>query len=41
VEFSKMRPVFKSPRLWSLNQFYPPYSGKHRRLLNFLIKYKP
>jgi coniferyl-aldehyde dehydrogenase len=41
VEFSKMRPVFKSPRFWSMNQFYPPYTAKHRRLLNFLIKYKP
>jgi coniferyl-aldehyde dehydrogenase len=41
LEFSKMRPVFKSPRLWSMNQFYPPYTAKHRRLLNFLIKYKP
>jgi hypothetical protein len=36
-----MRPVFKSPRFWSMNQFYPPYGAKHRRLLNFLIKYKP
>ncbi|HWP67036.1 MAG TPA: coniferyl aldehyde dehydrogenase [Candidatus Limnocylindria bacterium] len=41
LEFSKLRPVFKSPRLWSMNQFYPPYTAKHRRLLNFLIKYKP
>src|SRR5262245_40313810 len=41
LEFSKLRPVFRSPRLWTFGQFYPPYTAKHRRVLDFLIKYKP
>jgi coniferyl-aldehyde dehydrogenase len=40
LEFSKLRPVFTAPKLPILDQFYPPYTGKHRKLLNFLIKYK-
>jgi coniferyl-aldehyde dehydrogenase len=40
LEFSKLRPVFKTPRLYMLNMFYPPYTDRHRRILNFLIKYK-
>jgi|SRR5688572_7290150 coniferyl-aldehyde dehydrogenase len=40
LEFSKLRPVFKTPRLYTLGMFYPPYTDKHRRILNFLIKYK-
>ncbi len=40
LEFSKLRPVFTSPRLPILDMFYPPYTGKHRSILNFLLKYK-
>jgi coniferyl-aldehyde dehydrogenase len=40
LEFSKLRPVFTSPLLPILDQFYPPYTGKHRKLLDFLIKFK-
>jgi coniferyl-aldehyde dehydrogenase len=40
LEFSKLRPVFKNPRLSLLHMFYPPYTAKHRTLLNLLIKYK-
>ncbi len=40
LEFSKLRPVFTNPRVSLLSMFYPPYTGKHRALLNFLIKYK-
>jgi coniferyl-aldehyde dehydrogenase len=40
LEFSKLRPVFKNPRLSLLHMFYPPYSARTRRLLDLLIKYK-
>jgi coniferyl-aldehyde dehydrogenase len=40
LEFSKLRPVFTNPRFSMLNMFYPPYTGKHRAILNLLIKYK-
>jgi coniferyl-aldehyde dehydrogenase len=41
LEFSKLRPVFTNPRFSLLHLFYPPYTAKHRRLLDLLIKYKP
>jgi coniferyl-aldehyde dehydrogenase len=41
LEFSKLRPVFKNPRLSLLHLFYPPYSKGTRRLLDLLIKFKP
>lgn len=40
LEFSKLRPVFKNPRLSLLHLFYPPYKKKHRRMLDLMIKYK-
>ena len=40
VEFSKMRPVFTSPRLSMLHMFYPPYTPRHRRILGLLLKWK-
>jgi coniferyl-aldehyde dehydrogenase len=40
LEFSKLRPVFSNPRLPIMNMFYPPYTRKHRKLLDLLIKYK-
>lgn len=40
LEFSKLRPVFKNPRLSLLHMFYPPYSARTRQLLDLLIKYK-
>ena len=40
LEFSKLRPVFTNPRLSLLHMFYPPYTARHRRLLDLLIKYK-
>ncbi len=40
LEFSKLRPVFTNPKLPIVEQFYPPYTGKHRKLLDLLIKYK-
>lgn len=39
-EFSKLRPVFTSPAVDGLSMFYPPYTGKHSRLLNLLLKFK-
>ncbi|HEY5921820.1 MAG TPA: coniferyl aldehyde dehydrogenase [Kofleriaceae bacterium] len=40
LEFSKLRPIFTAPRLPILDQFYPPYTRKHRKLLDLLIKWK-
>jgi len=39
-EFSKLRPVFTSPRVDGLSMFYPPYTKKHSRLINLLLKFK-
>lgn len=41
AEFSKMRPVFTFPRRSLLHLFYPPYTRRHGRILDFLLKYKP
>jgi len=41
LEFSKLRPVFKNPRLSMLHMFYPPYTAWQRTVLSGLIKYKP
>jgi coniferyl-aldehyde dehydrogenase len=40
LEFSKLRPVFTNPRLSILEMFYPPYTRKHRSILDLLLKYK-
>jgi len=40
LEFSKLRPVFKNPRLSLLHLFYPPYGKRTRQLLNLLIRFK-
>lgn len=40
VEFSKMRPVFKSPRLSTLPMLYPPYKPFHTRMLDLLLRFK-
>jgi coniferyl-aldehyde dehydrogenase len=40
LEFSKLRPVFENPRLPILDIFYPPYTGKHRKILDLLVKHK-
>ncbi|HVK74297.1 MAG TPA: coniferyl aldehyde dehydrogenase [Kofleriaceae bacterium] len=40
LEFSKLRPVFTNPRVSILEMFYPPYTKKHRAILDFLIKFK-
>ncbi len=40
LEFSKLRPVFTNPRLSLLHLLYPPYTTRHRRLIDLLIKYK-
>ncbi len=40
LEFSKLRPVFKNPRLSLLHLFYPPYTARTRRMLDLLIRFK-
>jgi coniferyl-aldehyde dehydrogenase len=40
LEFSKMRPVFTSPRLSMLHHFYPPYTPRHGRMLDLLLRWK-
>lgn len=39
VEFSKLRPVFKSPKLRMLEMFYPPYRKRHSRFVDFMLRY--
>jgi coniferyl-aldehyde dehydrogenase len=41
LEFTKLRPVFRNPRLSMLSMLYPPYTGRTRQILDLLIKYKP
>jgi coniferyl-aldehyde dehydrogenase len=38
VEFSKMRPVHTNPRFSLLHMFYPPYTSRHTRTFNLLLK---
>jgi coniferyl-aldehyde dehydrogenase len=40
LELSKLRPVFKNPRLPILDIFYPPYTKKHRTILDLLVRHK-
>ena len=40
AEFSKMRPVFTSPRFSLLHLFYPPYTARHRRTLDLLLRWR-
>jgi len=40
VEFSKMRPVFTTPRLSALSLFYPPYTARHALMFKTLLKFK-
>ena len=39
LELSKLRPVFTSPRLSMLHLFYPPYTPRHRRLVELLLRW--
>jgi coniferyl-aldehyde dehydrogenase len=40
LEFSKLRPIFTSPRMAALKLFYPPYRRRHRRLVDALLRWK-
>ncbi len=40
LEFSKLRPVFTSPRIPILELFFPPYTRRHRAILDLLIRFK-
>jgi coniferyl-aldehyde dehydrogenase len=40
LEFSKLRPVFTNPRMSLLSLFYPPYTARHRRLLDLLLRWR-
>ena len=40
AELSKLRPVFTSPRLSGLHMFYPPYTRRHARMFELLLKFK-
>ena len=39
AELSKLRPVFTSPRLSLLHLFYPPYTRRHRRMIDWLLRW--
>ena len=38
---SKLRPVHTSPPLDGTKMFHPPYTPKHTRIFNFLLRFKP
>jgi coniferyl-aldehyde dehydrogenase len=38
LEFSKLRPVFTNPRWSLLHLAYPPYSGRHKRMFQLMLK---
>ena len=40
LEVSKLRPIFTAPRLPILDLFYPPYTRRHRTILDLLIRFK-
>jgi len=40
VEFSKMRPVFTNPKLSAVHLFYPPYTRRHARMFDLLLRFK-
>ena len=40
LEVSKLRPVFTAPKLPILDLFYPPYTKRHRAILDALIRWK-
>jgi coniferyl-aldehyde dehydrogenase len=39
VEFSKLRPVFTSPRVSLLPMLYPPYKARHRRMIDLMLRW--
>lgn len=39
LEFSKLRPIFTAPRLSLLHWLYPPYKARHRRVIDFLLRF--
>jgi coniferyl-aldehyde dehydrogenase len=39
VEFSKLRPVFTSPRVSLLPMLHPPYKPRHRRMLDLMLRW--
>ncbi len=41
AEMSKLRPVHTSPPLDGTKMFHPPYTPKHTRIFNFLLRFKP
>ncbi len=38
AELSKLRPVHKSPKISGVKLYYPPYTKRHTRLFNLLLK---
>ncbi len=40
LELSKLRPVFTNPRFSLLHWFYPPYTRRHARIFDLLLKLK-
>jgi len=39
LEFSKLRPVFTSPKLKLIEMFYPPYRKRHQRMVDFMLRF--
>lgn len=40
VEFSKMRSVHTSPKFDGTSMFHPPYTPRHQKIIDFLLKFK-
>jgi coniferyl-aldehyde dehydrogenase len=40
LEFSKLRPVFTQPKLSALETLYPPYTRRHSRVFDLLLRFK-
>jgi coniferyl-aldehyde dehydrogenase len=40
LELSKLRPVFTNPRISLLHLFYPPYTARHRRVVELLLRFR-
>lgn len=41
LEFSKLRPVFTNPKGKTVESLYPPYTPRHNRIIDFVLRFKP
>ena len=41
LEFSKLRPVFTNPKGKTVESLSPPYTPRHNRIIDFVLRFKP